>query len=145
MSKYWNQQGRYQTEQMELTKLLVPATGPAPTVAGEILRAANRLYYDGSNNGFANNCSGEVAYLYAHLLPYCEQVRDALNYIAPMANCGGFGSISERASEALDTIIDCAVEAITAYPALTKRANCTDLRYLAAESYVEADYLDEYA
>jgi hypothetical protein len=62
-NNYWNNKGKYQ-EQYDNAKFhLLPAYGKAPTIEGEILRAASNLYYDYFNNGFCNNCSGEVNYL----------------------------------------------------------------------------------
>jgi len=62
---YWNHQGRLQREFDELIKLM-PASGAADTVAGELIRAANRLAYDFYNNGMGNNTSGAVNFLRRH-------------------------------------------------------------------------------
>jgi len=59
---YWNKQGKYQEDFDRLIKLM-PDYGPAPTVGGEMMRAANRLVYDFYNNGMGNNTSGAINYL----------------------------------------------------------------------------------
>jgi hypothetical protein len=61
--KYWNNTGKYQEQYNNLKTGLLPPYGKAKTVEGELLRAASNLYYDYYNNGFCNNCSGEVNYL----------------------------------------------------------------------------------
>ena len=59
---YWNSNGKHQAAYQELSKI-VPSSGPAGTVEGEMLRASTRLYYDFYNNGMINNTSGAVNYL----------------------------------------------------------------------------------
>lgn len=61
-NRYWNSTGKHQAAYEQLCKL-VPSSGPAGTIEGEMLRAATRLYYDFYNNGFCNNTSGAVNYL----------------------------------------------------------------------------------
>ena len=51
---YWNKQGAYQKESDKLFKKLVPDTGEAETVHGELIRSMSRLYYDYFNNGNGN-------------------------------------------------------------------------------------------
>ena len=60
--KYWNHNGKYQEQYVNL-KSLIPVFGHAKTIEGEMFKAASNLYYDYYNNGFCNNCSGEVKYL----------------------------------------------------------------------------------
>jgi len=50
-NKYWNDSGKYQKEYEVLFDVLVPETGRALTVEGELLRCISRLYYDNFNNG----------------------------------------------------------------------------------------------
>lgn len=54
---YWDANGAYQKELDELFNKLVPASGEAETVHGELVRAVNRLYYEYCNNG---NCNAIV-------------------------------------------------------------------------------------
>ena len=56
---YWNRNGKYQKEFNRFDKMgLMPASGNASTLEGELLRCANNLYYDLYNNGCCNNKSG---------------------------------------------------------------------------------------
>ena len=51
---YWNNEGAYEQEFSQLTNELMPATGKAEYLVGEVVRAANRLYYEYCNNGNMN-------------------------------------------------------------------------------------------
>lgn len=51
---YWNGNGKFQKEFDKLYKELVPSSGRAKTLRGEVLRAANKLYYERFNNGNIN-------------------------------------------------------------------------------------------
>lgn len=51
---YWERNGAYQKEYDDLFNRLVPATGNAETIAGEMIRGVSRLYYDYFNNGNCN-------------------------------------------------------------------------------------------
>ena len=51
---YWNNNGAYQKEYDELYEKLVPSSGEADTVHGEMIRATSRLFYDFCNNGNCN-------------------------------------------------------------------------------------------
>lgn len=51
---YWNGEGVYQEEYEKLYKELVPVSGEADTVHGELLRCSSRLHYDYFNNGNIN-------------------------------------------------------------------------------------------
>lgn len=42
---------------------LVPSSGPAKTLAGEVVRACAKLRYDFYNNGMGNNTSGAINFL----------------------------------------------------------------------------------
>lgn len=62
---YWSGNGPLQEDHNRLIKLM-PAQGPADTVAGEMIRAVSRLGYDFYNNGMGNNTSGALNYLSAN-------------------------------------------------------------------------------
>jgi len=62
MNNYWNETGKNQKDFDRLLEA-VPAMGKCDTVAGEMIRAANKLGYDYWNNGMGNNTSGAVNYL----------------------------------------------------------------------------------
>ena len=51
---YWNEEGAYEVEFKQLTEEFMPATGRAKNLVGEVVRAANRLYYEYCNNGNCN-------------------------------------------------------------------------------------------
>ena len=51
---YWYANGIYQEEYNTFHTKLVPATGYAPTIHGEMIRCVSRLYYDFCNNGNCN-------------------------------------------------------------------------------------------
>jgi hypothetical protein len=51
---YWNHAGKYEKEYHRLWDKLVPDTGNAKTVRGEVLRCVSKLYYDRYNNGSCN-------------------------------------------------------------------------------------------
>ena len=50
-SAYWNGTGRLQAEYDELYNQLVPASGAAETIQGEVLRAASKIVYRHFNDG----------------------------------------------------------------------------------------------
>lgn len=51
---YWNNNGAYQEEHDRLWEELVPSSGSASTIHGELIRAASRLFYEFCNNGNCN-------------------------------------------------------------------------------------------
>ena len=52
---YWAHKGKHQDLYEILSETLVPASGPADTPAGELLRSMANVYYDVYNNGGCNN------------------------------------------------------------------------------------------
>jgi hypothetical protein len=62
--RYWSDTPE---EFQQYWNALVPSEGPAKTVQGELLRAANKIYYDYYNNGFGNNWSGAMKFIHQHL------------------------------------------------------------------------------
>jgi hypothetical protein len=61
---YWNHNGAYQEDGDRLFEELVPASGAAATLNGELIRGINRLYYEYLNNGNCNAC--EVTHIGDH-------------------------------------------------------------------------------
>lgn len=53
-NSYWNETGAYQKQWNELYENLVPDSGEAGTIHGELIRCASRLFYDYCNNGNCN-------------------------------------------------------------------------------------------
>lgn len=56
-NSYWNNNGAYSKELLELYNKLVPDSGNAQTVHGELVRAVSRLGYEYYNNGNCNACN----------------------------------------------------------------------------------------
>lgn len=56
---YWGNNGAYNEEYSRLYDELVPASGDAKTVHGELIRAISRLGYEYNNNG---NCNAAEPY-----------------------------------------------------------------------------------
>lgn len=51
---YWANNGAYQVDRERLYDKLVPSSGYAPTIHGEMIRSVSRLFYDFCNNGNCN-------------------------------------------------------------------------------------------
>jgi ssDNA-binding Zn-finger/Zn-ribbon topoisomerase 1 len=79
---YWNRTGAYNKEYTKLEKQLVPDSGEANTVHGEMIRAIGRLFYDFCNNG---NCN-------------VLDVKDDYEQVT-CNNCGGSGEVLEMDDE----------------------------------------------
>lgn len=145
--KYWNDEGTYQQEHDEFYDKLVPAIGACETLAGELIRSADRIYYDAYNNGFCNNTSGALNFLSKYLLPEHKgnaALYDALSLVATKCNTGGYSDICKQTDAALDTIVDSVVIAIQANPALLTTANPCDMFSLEDEDREEENYYEEY-
>ena len=84
VSSYWNKSGKYQKQFDFLFKKLVPSKGNATTIAGEVLRAANKLYYERFNNGNMNAADeieefeGEGVYYYFKINEYYAKLLQIL-------------------------------------------------------------------
>lgn len=77
------------TEFLRLRDELVPDSGPAGTLNGELIRAAIRLEYDFYNNGMLNNTSGAVKFL-MNYLPSTPDLTSALSFVAGFCNTGRY-------------------------------------------------------
>jgi len=62
---YWNGTGKYQKEYKRLHKKLVPLSGVADTLEGELLRTLGRVYNEVFNNG---GCNFDLLHMKAHAL-----------------------------------------------------------------------------
>ena len=100
---YWSHNGRFEDEANELAAL-VPASGSAETLRGEIMRAASKIYYDLHNNGFGNNWTGALDFLkqYADIpaVTYAE-----LNTVAGGTVVGRSDHYSEIMEALLDHVV----------------------------------------
>lgn len=61
---YYDNTGKHQKELDRLTEQLIPAWGQCETLGGELIRCVQRLGYDFYNNGFCNNTSGAINFIY---------------------------------------------------------------------------------
>lgn len=135
MSRYWNKRGAYQLESEKLQEL-VPGYGAAETLAGEMFRAASRIYYDAFNNGFGNNTSGAMNFLKTYLVPFStEELKTSLMYIEQFTNCGECVGVSARTEEALDHMIDSVVEYTLQYPESKQTPSPCDMFDLQEPGY----------
>lgn len=71
-SSYWDNTGAYQSEYDTLWKQMVPKSGSAETVNGELIRAVGRLFYEFCNNGNCNALDTEYVSC-SHCGGSCEE------------------------------------------------------------------------
>lgn len=57
---YWDETGVYQEQYDKLYKDLVPSSGSAKTLNGELIRAISRILHEYLNNGNINACETEM-------------------------------------------------------------------------------------
>ena len=122
-ARYWDEEGKYQEQYTTLFETLVPGQGNADTVAGELIRAASRLYYDCYNNGMGNNTSGAVNYLLEqgvidkgmHGKIHYWTTGRVLPYDSPDFN------------QLMDDMVDVVMEHILANPELKSQSNTDDI------------------
>jgi len=95
---------------------LIPASGKAETVEGEMLRAVSKIQHDFYNNGFGNNWSGALAYLQQYLPSFGVNIPHTLwNTISPYATGKTHPDnqkIENKIGLALDQITDGVMAAI---------------------------------
>jgi hypothetical protein len=77
--RYWDNVGPRQADYDRLYKELVPGSGDAETVEGQLLRAASKLAWDFYNNGGGNNVSGALVYLKENFPGFKQSWWDALS------------------------------------------------------------------
>jgi len=63
---YWDNSSKYAPEYNDYWNELVPISGEANTLQGEVLRMMGRIMYDYFNNGFGNDRSMEAEFLEEH-------------------------------------------------------------------------------
>lgn len=101
---YWNEEGIYQSEYDELYNELVPASGSAQTLNGELIRAISRLSYEYFNNGNCNACE-RTTHVEEEDCPYCMGYGYLNNDEDDVCEeCGGSGVIEEEVED--DPVID---------------------------------------
>ncbi len=141
--KYWNESAELYTTYQELYDKLVPMSGACDTVAGELLRAASRIYYDAYNNGFCNNTSGALNYLVHMGVPGIELPANTLD---GCVNTGDYSEFNDgdAVDQALDLMVDVVVTHITNTPELQTLKNEDDLFNYQDEEARPEDDNDEY-
>ena len=104
---YWNKNGAYQTEYNELYSKLVPDSGEADTIQGELIRSASRLTYDYYNNGNCNVVEPECE--------RCEECDGAGLVEEECSSCCGDGEIhtSDGDEDYYETCDDCGGDGFT--------------------------------
>ena len=132
---YWNKNGKHQSEFDRLIKLM-PMSGKSDVVAGEMVRAANRLVYDYYNNGMCNNTSGAIAYLYE------KGVINQDLYYELLPECVRDGYTQYDLDNELEIVVDSVVEHINKYPELETKAN-TECMFEYQEDSVNEDEDEE--
>jgi hypothetical protein len=86
---YWMNKGKHQEAYQKLANELLPDSGKADTLHGELLRALGKIYYDYYNNGMCNNTSGPCNFLKAKL-NLEGPIASALEDIYLESNTGGY-------------------------------------------------------
>ena len=139
---YWNNKGRFQAEFDNLSGLM-PMTGSSDVVAGELIRAANRLAYDFYNNGMGNNTSGAINFLKKN-----SAISDSLyDTVYPWTTGRVYDGDydGDPLQLAIEAIIDSTVEMIVRNPQLVTMKNTDDIfNYSDKEQYFDDVDLDEY-
>ena len=123
MNNYWNETGKNQAEFDRLLTLM-PASGNCETVAGEMIRAANKLGYDYWNNGMGNNTSGAVNYLDSRGV-FDEDRANLFGKIYEYTR--GKLPYHDEFEQHINDMIDMTVEYILAHPELETQANTEDM------------------
>ena len=121
---YWNNKGRFQAEFDEIIKLM-PMMGNCDTLAGELIRAANRLAYDFYNNGMGNNTSGAVNFLQHHSAIAPAIYNTIYPYTRGRIYNGNYDGDSLQL--AIEAMIDSTVQMITRNPQLITMSNTENI------------------
>lgn len=75
-SKYWDGDSKYKAEYEHYWDELVPPSGEADTMQGEILRMMSRIMYEWYNNGFINSRREEAEFLDEHSDKFKPYMKD---------------------------------------------------------------------
>lgn len=138
---YWNSTGKHQAAYQELCKL-VPSSGPAGTIEGEMLRAATRLYHDYYNNGMINNTSGAVNYLIRCDELFDLELCEELEIVASECNTGHYTDKSLAYS--LEVITDAVIEYLISKNGLYTESGDNMLDYDEPDvTFEDPDYTEE--
>lgn len=94
---YWNNEGVYDKQFTQLTEQLMKATGRGDNLRAEVVRAANRLYYEYCNNGNCNAVHveyGDEVEVTCSCCGGCGYLGDDEDYTCD--ECGGSGVVYEE-------------------------------------------------
>jgi hypothetical protein len=140
---YWNGNGKFQAAYDELVNLM-PASGKADTVAGELIRATSRIGYQFYNNGMGNNVSGALNFL-REKGAIDEDTYDTIyEYSRGRVYNGNYDGDSLQV--AVERATDMTLEMITRNPVLLTMSNSEDIFDFEEEELYyedEDDYYDE--
>lgn len=137
---YWYSNGKHQAAYEELSKI-VPSSGPAGTIEGEMLRAATRLYYDYYNNGFCNNTSGAVNYLMRCDELFNLGIAEELNIVEP--ECNTLYYTTEPLAEPLETITNVVIEYLISKDGLYTESGDNLFDYADLDAEDDEDLYDD--
>ena len=102
---YWNNNGAYQKEYDELYGKMVPSSGAAETLHGELIRAISRLFYEYCNNGNCNAAEAkcvETEYTCWDCGGSGEIEVDDEGNVETCDSCGGSGVYTEEEIEEVE-------------------------------------------
>jgi hypothetical protein len=115
---YWNNKGPHQADYDRLWNKLVPDSGSAETIRGELLRSISKIYYDRYNNGFGNqnNSAAEFIKTQSHKIRPFLKNRQALdNFLKGFEKIGysensiGTGKVWKH-DEDMEDVVDAIVQ-----------------------------------
>lgn len=134
---YWNNKGRYQEDFDRMSNDLMPAMGAADTVAGELIRSANRIAYDFYNNGFCNNTTGAAKFL----MEFNAIDPGIFNKLMGYANHGMYNGNydGDNIQIAVESMIDSTVKFIKENPLLLDMKNYLDMLDFSDEDEYDND------
>lgn len=141
---YWNGKGKYQEDYERLLELM-PASGKAATVAGELIRSMSRLSYDFYNNGMGNNTSGALAFLHLQGVFDNEDDDECIGVIHPYTRGRTYGGNydGDKLQAAMEKMVDLALKHIKDNPELEIKPNEQDMLDLNEELEYEDEDEDE--
>lgn len=136
-NNYWDGNGKYQDKFNELSELM-PSYGKCDTLAGELIRAANKLAYDFYNNGMCNNTSGAINFLQRKNAVTSAVYNKIYEYSRGLIYRGDYKT--DNLHLAIISMIDQTVEFIINNPNTLTTENVEDIHDYSDE---DAHYCDE--
>lgn len=130
---YWNNKGLYQVWYDENFNKLVPSSGKADTLSGELLRAISKVYYDSYNNGNMNNTSGPVNFLLKYSNLFSPEIVNYIRELYLVCNC----SCGQLKDNELERVTNAVIE--YAQNEKNTASNVFDMY-----DYEDADYIEEF-